>query len=838
MTVKGVRAMKKVFYAFLASCFALGAQAGVDREFLKSLIAIPSETRDAVQCGRAVEAYRSWLEARGVVCTVMTNGVGRKFLYAATSPGLEHDFVFVTHLDVVPAADPSQYVPRVEGDVIYGRGACDTKGNAVVVAEVLAELVGKASAGAVVSTDEEGGSGWRCGTAEHAVELGVRPRRMVLVGDSAGEAPGQLFVAEKGHLRITLTARGKGGHSSVPWSCDNPVTRLVRAGNAVLDAFPVQGSATDNWHNVLSPTMMAGSKAMNIIPDAASMSFSYRYCNPGDELKAVQRIRELTGLEVTHPDNYLKPVTNRDDDPLIAALFAAMKGKWPGEGIRLGRMSAATDASQFVRFGLPTVIFASDAWGAHSANERGSLSKLDDYAELFVSFIRAQGAACEAPRPVAITAAGDAFMVQAFPPDYAVAPRLRDWILSGDARLVNFEAVVNDGSCIPAAHSGGTWASMSPSVFPDLWKFGFNGCGCANNHSLDYTFDALRLTMKTLREADKPFAGIGEDLQSATAPAYVDTPAGRVAFVSVSASFHEDARAGWSTSRVKGRPGLNPLRSRMTYLVKPERLAQLKEIAAATGVNGNRELNQRTGFTAPDADGSFVLGGLSFKASETEGQTSTCDARDLKRICESIAAAKREAVAVVVLAHCHTMRMRSVEEPADFFVQFCRAAIDAGADAVVGGGTHQLKGIAFHKGRPIFYSLGDFVFQNSVVPTAPPDFCEQYGVPVDSDAKTAFAARSKGGKVGLHAYRENFLSVVPKIELEPGRPARVTMLPIELHYGCDWSVNGLPRPADAEATKTIADTLTRLSAPMGTTIVLREDGMLEAEERRLPHQGK
>ncbi len=114
---------------------------------------------------------------------------------------------------------------------------------------------------------------------------------------------------------------------------------------------------------------------------------------------------------------------------------------------------------------------------------------------------------------------------------------------------------------------------------------------------------------------------------------------------------------------------------------------------------------------------------------------------------------------------------------------------------------------------------------------APPDFCEQHGVPVDSDAKTAFNARSKGGKVGLHAFRPNFLSVLPRIEVKEGRVAAVTMLPIELHFGCDWSVNGLPRVADAEATKVIFDTLSRLSKPYGTTLTLRPDGLLVAERK-------
>lgn len=429
---------------------------------------------------------------------------------------------------------------------------------------------------------------------------------------------------------------------------------------------------------------------------------------------------------------------------------------------------------------------------------------------------------------VVLTAAGDAFFVQRFPKGYSVDPRLRDWILSGDARLVNFEAVVNDGSCSPAAQSGGTWATMDPSVFPELWEFGFNGCGCANNHSLDYTFDGLRLTMKTLRNAGKPFAGIGEDLQEATRAAFVDTPAGKVAFVSVTSTYSPGAMAGWTTSRVKGRPGLNGLRHVDTYLVKPERLEQLREIAAATALNASREFSQKTGFSLPDAPGAYQFGTLAFKASDSEGRTSKCNAKDLKRITDAISDARAKAVAVVVLAHSHSFRWRDCFEPDDYFVEFCRAAVDAGADAVIGGGTHQLKGIEFHDGKPIFYSLGDFVFQNNVVPVVPPDFCEKYGVPLDSDAKTALLARSKGGKVGLHMFRDNFLSVVPRIELVGGRVVSVAMLPIELHFGMDWSVNGLPRPADAEATATIAATLERLSRPFGTAVSLRADGIIEA----------
>ena len=427
-----------------------------------------------------------------------------------------------------------------------------------------------------------------------------------------------------------------------------------------------------------------------------------------------------------------------------------------------------------------------------------------------------------------VTAGGDAFMVQGFPKGFELDRRLTAWIGSGDARLVNFETVVNDGSCRPAAWSGGTWSSMDPSVLPDFFAFGFNGCGCANNHSLDFSQDALFLTMKTLRGKGMPFAGIGENLQEATKAAFVDTPKGKVAFLSLSSAFHPDAMAGWKTSRSPGRPGLSGLRWKETYLVTAKQLEWVKEIASETGINGNRELDIRTGFTAPDAPGTFQMGKLAFRQADRPGRTSVCNANDLKRITDAIAAAKRQADIVVVLPHSHTMRHKNVEEPAPYFMEFCRAAIDAGADAVIGGGTHQLKGVEIRNGKPIFYSLGDFVFQNNVVPIAPPDFCEQYGVPLDSDAKTAFNARSKGGKVGLHAFRENFLSVVPRLRFDNGKLVSLELLPIELHWMQDWSVNGLPRAADAEATGVILAALNRTSAEFGTKFTLRADGIIEA----------
>ena len=112
---------------------------------------------------------------------------------------------------------------------------------------------------------------------------------------------------------------------------------------------------------------------------------------------------------------------------------------------------------------------------------------------------------------ITVTAGGDAFMVQGFPKGFKLDKMLTEWIGSGDARLVNFETVVNDGTCRPAAWSGGTWSSMDPSVLPDFLAFGFNGCGCANNHSLDYSKEGLFMTMAALDKAGIPYVKVIAD---------------------------------------------------------------------------------------------------------------------------------------------------------------------------------------------------------------------------------------------------------------------------------------------------------------------------------------
>jgi len=359
------------------------ATGGLDVAFVKGLLSIPSESRSIPECNRAVAYLTNYLAPRGVWCHVERTEEGRDALYASTVPGKTCAYGFVTHVDVVPAAHPDQFVPRIVGDEIYGRGSCDTKVNAALIAQLLVNLKDKTSVGAFFATDEDGCCG-KVPTCTMLRRAGYAPTKMVIVGDTMGDVTNVLFTAQKGHWGFKLTARGKAGHSSVPWMLDNAIPKITAATEKIVAAYPKP--TDDAYRSVLSPTILTAGNAPNAIPGEASVTFSYRYVGKDDVENLRKHVRTLTGFE---PETLycVPPVVNDPNDPLVKDLLTAMKKRW-GETFHDEKMVAATDAFQFSDLNLPTVIYCPDAHGAHQDDEHGSLKSAADYLEFFTRWLQ------------------------------------------------------------------------------------------------------------------------------------------------------------------------------------------------------------------------------------------------------------------------------------------------------------------------------------------------------------------------------------------------------------------------------------------------------------------
>ena len=113
-------------------------------------------------------------------------------------------------------------------------------------------------------------------------------------------------------------------------------------------------------------------------------------------------------------------------------------------------------------------------------------------------------------------------------------------------------------------------------------------------------------------------------------------------------------------------------------------------------------------------------------------------------------------------------RAKSKEIPAEFIPVFARQMIDAGADLVVGHGPHLLRGMEIYKGKPIFYSPGQFHRPERAGAAMPADAYERFRAEPD-DAGQVYKHRSDGDRKGFPADRRFWETVVPICEFTDGK---------------------------------------------------------------------
>lgn len=108
---------------------------------------------------------------------------------------------------------------------------------------------------------------------------------------------------------------------------------------------------------------------------------------------------------------------------------------------------------------------------------------------------------------------------------------------------------------------------------------------------------------------------------------------------------------------------------------------------------------------------SRVIPVASWAAGTSPGVFSTYDVSGL---IEEIKAADPVCDTVIVYVH---WGVEKSEYPEDYQRELAKAYIDAGADIVIGSHPHVLQGMEYYNGKPIVYSLGNFVFGNQIPKT-------------------------------------------------------------------------------------------------------------------------
>jgi acetylornithine deacetylase len=259
------------------------------------------------------------------------------------------EIVFCTHLDTVPPF----FGPRIERGVIYGRGACDAKGQALAMLLAARELLkrGEDRIGFLLTVGEETDSAG----AKRADALRTdawRPRFTIV-----GEPTDNTFVrGHKGIYKCSLQAHGVAGHSSQDVG-PSAIHELVGALERILAAD--WGHDERFGRGTLNVGAIAGGLAANVVAPEATAELLLRIVE--DPARVTER---LTGLLGPHVE-------------LVAGKGYAPLGFHVPAGEESIAVAFGTDAPYLGGWGTPVLYGAGSILDAHTAGEKLELAALE-----------------------------------------------------------------------------------------------------------------------------------------------------------------------------------------------------------------------------------------------------------------------------------------------------------------------------------------------------------------------------------------------------------------------------------------------------------------------------
>ncbi|MDX1405154.1 MAG: CapA family protein [Woeseiaceae bacterium] len=399
--------------------------------------------------------------------------------------------------------------------------------------------------------------------------------------------------------------------------------------------------------------------------------------------------------------------------------------------------------------------------------------------------------------------------------DEAEYLQMIELIRSADVAFTNLEVLFHDYEAYPMAESGGTWMRADPSLANDLAWAGFDMVARANNHSGDYGVLGMDLTTRHVAEAGIVQAGVGASLAEAREAKFLETPRARVALISIASSFANHMRAGRSRDNVPPRPGLNPLRYETTYVMPQAEFESLRETGESLGQFIDMDGNSRG--TDDDKPGEMEAFGRNFAIGQEHVIRMQANQDDVSEISAVVNNASRLADFTIVTIHAHEYDGRRDKSP-EFLHLFARAMIEAGADVFVGHGPHVLRGIEIYQGKPILYSLGNFIFQNETLLRLPYDNYADFDLDDNSHVADFNRERYENDTKGFPVLQENWESVIAVPTFSGGKLTQLALYPIDLAYGAPPQVRGRPLLARREIADRIIAYLQHLSNPYGTRI--------------------
>lgn len=379
----------------------------LSRELLAHLVAFDTTSRESNLA--LIEFVRDYLASHGVACELIYNSGGSKAnLFATIGPADVPGIVLSGHTDVVPVDGQAWSFPPFElsewAGNLYGRGTADMKGYIACVLALVPTLTRRTLRMPVhiaLSYDEEVGC---LGVRSLLDVLRERPIKPVLcvIGEPTELKP---VLGHKGKLAVRCDVRGEACHSAYAPQGVNAIeyaARLIaelgRLGEA-LQSPERQDIRFDPPFSTVQTGVIAGGKALNIVPDDCRFDFEVRALpamNPREVAEQLQRYASehlLPAMQAVSGQSDIR-FTELSSYPGLYTSAQSQAAEWVASfcGSReFGTVAFGTEGGLFDQAGIPTVVCGPGSMDqGHKPDEFVSvaqLAKCDQMLERVAEFV-------------------------------------------------------------------------------------------------------------------------------------------------------------------------------------------------------------------------------------------------------------------------------------------------------------------------------------------------------------------------------------------------------------------------------------------------------------------
>lgn len=295
-----------------------------------------------------------------------------------------------SHMDTVPADDwlERAFRPRCEGDMVYGRGACDDKGSLAAMVLALLDILesGESPPQTVwllAAGDEEyAQTGIKKFVAQHSAPIGRG-----IFGEPTDCVP---VVQHKGAIRWDISVHGRSAHTSQPEVGRNAILEMMRV-IAYLAKYQeeLRQRYTNPWMSgpTLTVTMIHGGRTRNAVPDECSIAVDFRILPGMDRQQAIDELfagLQQLGISITHSDFqcFAPALSTPPDDRFVQTVLATCRTEL-GRSIDLTAAPYCSDAC-WIPAGVPAVVLGpGDIAKAHAVDECVSLDQVVQCAAIY-----------------------------------------------------------------------------------------------------------------------------------------------------------------------------------------------------------------------------------------------------------------------------------------------------------------------------------------------------------------------------------------------------------------------------------------------------------------------